>query len=108
MHTVEEYIFFPHVSKFRVYTSFEKLRLFEKENDELHSRNYKYFKIEIAAFMSSLSVAVLNICSALGVQFLFLVGLHRPYLHSISITMLQLGGVESGNLCVLLVDILCP
>lgn len=64
--------------------------------------------MEIAAFMSSLSVAVLNIHSALGVQFLFSMRLHRAYLHSIFITVLQLVGVESRTLYVLLVGILCP
>lgn len=62
----------------------------------------------VDTFMSPLSVAVLNICSAFGVQFLFSVGLHRAYLHSIFITVLQLVGVEGGTFCVLLIVLLCP
>lgn len=69
--TVERENFFPHISKFKVYTCTNKQRLFRKENDKLGSRNYKCFRTEIAAFMSSLCVAVLTICSAFSVQFTF-------------------------------------
>jgi len=58
--------------------------------------------MEIAAFMSSLCVAVLTLCSALGVQFLFSVGLNRAYLHGRFITVLQLVRVGSRALYVLL------
>lgn len=64
--------------------------------------------MEVVAFMSSLSAAVLTIWSAFAVQFLFSVGLHRAYLHSIFVTVLQLVGVGSGTPCVLFVGILCP